>query len=84
MSNTTAIPADGALQRLIVLAALDRRYPDGRTRSELERDFDESAPRAIGAALRSLAAAGVLVLRDGGVRPSAATCRLEALAMICV
>jgi DNA-binding Lrp family transcriptional regulator len=72
---------DSRLERAIVLELLSDGGSDGRSQTELGEALG-AGPIELEAAVHGLHAAGVLELDEGRVSPSAATRRLDELALI--
>jgi hypothetical protein len=77
-------PEDLYLQRLVVLAALDRRSPDGRTHAELHADLDDFSVDEVDQAIRQLAALGLLRAVGQRVQPTSGLERVDDLDLICI
>jgi hypothetical protein len=78
------VGGNSGTEALIVQNVVFAERPQGRTRRELGRLFSNVDPDAVEDALKSLGAAGVVILDGKRVRPSECAVRLDELGVICI
>lgn len=83
-ARASSPPEDLFLQRAVVLAALDRRSPHGRTRAELHKDLDDFSVEEVDQAIRQLAALGLLHTEGPRIQPTSGLQRVDDLDLICI
>lgn len=76
-------PEDLYLQRLIVLAVLDQRHPEGHTHSGLHQTLDEYPAEGVEQATGQLAALGLLLTGER-IQPTVGLRRVDELDLICI
>lgn len=75
-------PEDLYLQRLVVLAVLDQRYSEGRTRAELRKDLDDFPAEEVDDAATQLAALGLMRVAGERVHATDGLSRIDGLDLI--
>lgn len=77
-------PEDAYLQRLVVLAVLDRPYAEGRTRAELHEILDDFPAEEVDGAAAHLAAVGLVRAVGQRVQATDGLSRIDELDFICI
>jgi hypothetical protein len=75
-------PQDLYLERLVVLAVLDRRHSEGRTRAELHDDLDDFPAEYVDDAVMQLAALGLVRPEGQHIEPADGLSRIDELDLI--